>query len=145
MNEAAASEPTPISKRRPLTAITAVHALCNKIKMKLVRPMSQEPCLCLFGASTPVCSVTILLSSSQTLSAPPVDAPRWNEVTGGSPESAIRPVFACVFMPVVTFSPPVNHIRALANQADALKIEIGQQWKPKGPEYLRSTPASIRD
>jgi hypothetical protein len=69
MKEAAASEPNPMSKRRPLTAITAVHALCNKIKMKLVSPMSQEPCLCLFSAGTSVFSVTMLLSSSESLSA----------------------------------------------------------------------------
>jgi hypothetical protein len=63
MTEAAASEPNPISKRKPLTANTAVQALCNKTKMKLVRPMSQERCLCLCRARTPVCSVTMLLSS----------------------------------------------------------------------------------
>ena len=70
MKVAAASEPNPISKRRPLIAITAVQALCNKIKRKLVRPMSQEPCLCLLGAGTPVCSVTMFVSSSESLPAP---------------------------------------------------------------------------
>jgi hypothetical protein len=81
MKEAAASEPSPMSNRRPLIAITAVHALCNKIKMKLVRPMSQESCLCFFSAGAPVCSVTMLLSFSESLSAGSVDAPRWSEVT----------------------------------------------------------------
>src|ERR1700728_4402050 len=75
MKEAAANEPNPISKRRPLTAITAVQALCNKIKSKLVRLMSQEPCLGLLSAGTRVCSVTILISSPQSLSAPSLDAP----------------------------------------------------------------------
>ena len=37
-----ASDPTPMSRRRPLMAMTAVHALCSKIKRKLVRPMIQE-------------------------------------------------------------------------------------------------------
>lgn len=61
--------------------MTAVHALCNKIKMKLVRPMSQEFCLCFFNAGVPVCSATILLSSSESLSAGSVDAPGRSEVT----------------------------------------------------------------
>jgi hypothetical protein len=61
MKVAAASEPNPISKRSPLIAITAVHALCNKINVRLVRALSQEPCLCLFCAETTVCSVTILI------------------------------------------------------------------------------------
>ena len=81
MKEAAANEPNPISKRRPLTAVTAVQALCNKTKSKLVRLMSQEPCLGLFSAGTRGCSITILVSSSESLSAPSLDAPRWSEVT----------------------------------------------------------------
>jgi len=81
MKEAAASEPNPMSNRRPLIAITAVQTLCNKIKLKLIRPMSQEPCLCFFSARAPVCSVTMLVSSSESLSASPVDAPGWSEVT----------------------------------------------------------------
>ena len=97
MTEAAASEPNPINKRRPLRAITAAQALCNKIKMKLVRPMSQEPCLCLFIAGTPVCSVTIHLSSSESLSAPSVDAPRWSEVTTKISDEIARtlPTYSC--------------------------------------------------
>src|ERR1700679_2923564 len=83
MKEAAASEPNPISKRRPLTAITAVHALCNRINMKLVRPMSQEPCLRPSLAGAPVCLVTILLSSRDFV-CPPVDALGYREVTAQS-------------------------------------------------------------
>jgi hypothetical protein len=39
---AKASELIPINRRRPLMAITAVHALCSRINRKLVRPMIQE-------------------------------------------------------------------------------------------------------
>ena len=39
---AAAREPTPISRRTPLKAMNAVHALCRSMKQKLVKPMSQE-------------------------------------------------------------------------------------------------------
>ena len=90
MKEAAANEPNPISKRRPLTAITAEQALCNKIKSKLVRLMSQEPCLGLVSAGTRVCSVTILISSPESLSAPSLDAPGWSEVTTKITRSAMR-------------------------------------------------------
>ena len=90
MKEAAANEPNPISKRRPLTAITAVQALCNKTKSKLVRLMSQEPCLGLFSAGTRVCAVTILVSSPESLAAPSLDAPGWSEVTTKITRSAMR-------------------------------------------------------
>ena len=39
---AAAIEPTPIRRRSPLSAVTAVQALCNRMKNKLVKPMTQE-------------------------------------------------------------------------------------------------------
>ena len=95
IKEAAASEPNPINKRRPPRAITAVQALCNKIKRKLVRLTSQAPCRCLFSAGTPVCSVTTLVSSSESLSAPSVDAPRWSEVTTKITRSAMRSSGLC--------------------------------------------------
>ena len=43
IKDAAASELIPISKRSPLTAMTAAHALCKRMKPKLVMLMSQEP------------------------------------------------------------------------------------------------------
>ena len=95
MKEAAANEPSPISKRRPLTAITAVQALCNKTKSKLVRLMSQDPCLGLFSAGTCVCSVTILVSSPESLSTPSSDAPGWSEVTTEITKSAMRSSALC--------------------------------------------------
>ena len=97
MTEAAASEPNPINKRRPLRAITAAQALCNKIKMKLVRPISQELCPCVFVAGATVCSVTILLSSAESLCAPSVDAPRRSKVTTKIGDEIVRtlPTYSC--------------------------------------------------
>jgi hypothetical protein len=41
MIEAAAREVTPMSNLTPLTAMIAVHALCRRMKTKLVIPTSQ--------------------------------------------------------------------------------------------------------
>jgi hypothetical protein len=43
--------------------------------------------------------------------------------------------FACVFVPVVTFSFPVNHNRDLLNQVDALKIENRARESISGPYH----------
>jgi hypothetical protein len=151
MKEAAASEPNPISKRRPLKAITAVQALCNKIKRKLVRPMSQEPCLCLFSAGTPVCSVTILVSSSESLSAPSVDTPRWSEVTTKITRSAMRSSGLCLLIRASCnlFSSRQSYRGPLLNQVDALKIETkasdGNRRGPEKVSLVRTTPHEPRN
>ena len=136
------SEPNPICRRRPLTAITAVQALCNKIK--LVRPMSQEPCLCLSRAGTPVCSVTILVSSSESLSAPSVDAPRWSEVTTKIARLAMRSSGICLRIRASCnfFSSRQSHKGFCSIKSDALRLRSGPAMETEEGQRkcLWSTP-----
>jgi hypothetical protein len=62
---AAAREDTPMSNLTPLTAITAVHALCRRMKTKLVTPTSQVLRLRVLSPLNSVSCTVIGLSSYQ--------------------------------------------------------------------------------
>jgi len=138
MKEAAANEPNPISKRRPLTAITAVQTLCNKIKSKLVRLMSQEPCLGLFSAGTRVCSVTILVSSPESLSAPSLDAPGWSEVTTKITRSAMRSSGLRLHIRASCnlFSSPQSYESFRSIKPMLWRLRLGPAMDRRGPEKV---------
>src|SRR5271155_174298 len=71
---AAASEPIPIRRRSPLSAVTAVQALCNRMKNKLVKPMTQERLLratCGFTSTDDFCLSTLVLMTKQLQRLPP--------------------------------------------------------------------------
>ena len=141
--EAAANEPNPISKRRPLTAITAVQALCNKIKMKLVRPMSQEPCLCPFSAGTHVCSVTILVILFRKFICPFVDAPRRSEVTTKITRSVMRSSGLCLHIRASCFSAiACSNALAPLSGRHFCKQPV---YRPSGSSFIGQSGAISRD